>query len=336
MAPWIENAQDELAFFAGFHDGDGNKSGDRNVQIHQAEDNSQVLDRLSELFGGSVRPKADDKRGNRAPSRVLYIGVRGASEYARALAPYSLQSRKRVELEVLAATPHTVPRKIFSERILAVRHITDDDIDDEAARARMTPAQIDAYFAGFFFADGSVGSMEGTGVRFAISQKDTAILRFAERYFGCGNIHPPSDEQRASNWVVYGTASKALAARIAHLLPPGSAKREATELARDITKENAESTGARLSALAGNKPSGTSRKKNAKGCISKHKIKGVLVGYYARFLKKRQGFTSKTKTPEENRALAEACLAEFARERDEELAAEEVERARAAGCPTNA
>ena len=335
MAPWIENAQDELAFFAGFHDGDGNKSGDRNVQIHQATENSQVLHRLSELFGGNVGPKADDKRGNRAPSMRLYIGVREATGYAQALASYSLQSRKRVELEVLATTPSTVSRKVFVERILAVRHSADDEIDDEAVRARMTPAQIDAYFAGFFFADGSPG-LQGngvTGTRITFSQKDPAILHFAERYFGYVGIC--RGKQSASNWTV-NKGSKELAARLAPFLPPGSAKREATELLRDVTEANAKATRARLRALAGNKPSGESRRKNAMGSITKHKIKGVLVGYYARLFEHGRGFTSKTKTLEENRALAEEHLAELVREHGKRLAAEEVERARAAGFPANA
>lgn len=327
MAPWIENAQDELAFFAGFHDGDGCVAACADVRIHQALDNRQALDRLVELFGGALGPKPEDKRGNRAPSLFLRLRTDESIAYAKALAPYSLQSRKRGELESMAE--YDGAKSAFEERISDGRRDADDEIDDEAARARMPPSQIDAYFAGFFFADGSPG-LQGngvTGTRITFSQKEPAILRFAERYFGYGGIC--RGKQSASNWTMY-EGSKELAARLAPLLPPGSAKREATELIRDVAKANAKATRARLRALAGNKPSGASRRKNAKGSVSKHKIKGVLVGYYAKLFDKSQGFTSKTKTLEENRALAEARLAEFVREHREELAAEEAERARAA------
>lgn len=335
MAPWIENAQDELAFFAGFHDGDGCVAACADVRIHQALDNGQALDRLVELFGGALGPKPEDKRGNRAPSLLLRLRRDESIACAKAIAPFSLQSRKRGELEPMAE--YDGSKMKFGELISAGRRDADDEIDEEAVRARMTLSQIDAYFAGFFFADGSIGVQGNglTGTRMTISQKDAAILRFAERHFGCGSIHPPSSGQSASNWRVC-KGSKELAARFAPLLPPGSAKREATELVRDVTKANAKATRARLRALAGNKPSGASRRKNAKGSISKHKKKGVLIGYYAKLFEKSQAFAKTTKTPEENKALAEACLAEFVREHREELAAEEAERARAAGGPANA
>ena len=316
---WFNDAAEELAFFAGFHDGDGCVTADVCIFIHQATDNRQPLDRLLEVFGGALGPKPEDKRGNRAPALLWRLRLDESIKYAKAIAPYSLQSRKRGDLELMAAYRDSgISRKNFAARIKSARQTPDDEIDDITVRARMTQGQIDAYFAGFFFADGYT-SMQGngvTGTRLTISQKGTnaSILLFSGRHFGCGNIHAPKT-QSAANWTVYAE-SKAIAARFAPLLPPGSSKREMVEIVRDVTKENAASSRARLSELSGNKSSGQSRRKNMKGSIAKHSVKGVHIGYYAKFLNKSRAFASKSKTPEENRALAEACLAEWVHERD--------------------
>lgn len=320
---WIEDAEEELAFFAGFHDGDGCVTADARMFTHQATDNRQVLDRLHTMFKGALGPKPEDKRGNRAPALLWRLRLDESIAYAKAIAPYSLQSRKRGDLELVAAFRDSgISRAGFSARIKAERQTADVEIDYDAVRARMTLGQIDAYLAGFFFADGHAGltaeSVTATRLTFSQKKENAAILRFAERHLGRGGIHDPKT-QSASNLTDYA-GSKDLAALFAPLLPPGSAKRETVELVRDVAEDDSEATRARLTELAGNKPSAIARRKKMKGCISKHSVGGVVIGWYARFPPHRRGFTATAKTPEENRALAEACLAEWVRERDESFA----------------
>lgn len=162
---WFNDAKEELSFFAGFHDGDGCVEACADVRIHQATDNRQPLDRLLEVFGGALGPKPEDKRGERAPSLLWRLRLDESIKYAKAIAPYSLQSRKRGDLELMAAYRDSgISRKNFAARIKSARQTPDDEIDYDSVRARMTGRQIDAYLAGFFFADGNA-SLNAEGVK---------------------------------------------------------------------------------------------------------------------------------------------------------------------------
>ena len=320
-ASWIADARGELAFFAGFHDGDGCVEATVGVCIHQATTNRRVLDRLVAVFGGSIRTKSENKRGNRAPSLTWRLRVYESVAYAKAIAPYSLQSRKRKELELMAAYRDSgISRADFSTRIKSTRQTPDDEIDIDAVRTRMTERQIDAYFAGFVLADGSVGMKDGkTVTRMNICQKsgNGAILRFAKLYFECGNINH-SETRHGDVWELY-KESKKLAARLAPFLPPGSSKREMVEIIRDVTAENSAASRARLTELAGDKPSALSRKKSAQGCIWKVFRKDMHVGYNVRFLGESRKFSSSKHALDENLALAEAWRVEKSHERDARL-----------------
>ena len=97
------------------------------------------------------------------------------------------------------------------------------------------------------------------------------------------------------------------------------------ELVLGVTKENWEASHARHFAIAGNRSSALSRKKNAKGCIREVFRDGVHVGYQARFGVDSRKSSSKEFSLDEDLARVRVWLADRVRERAEELAATEPE-----------
>lgn len=302
-----------LALFAGFHDGDGSVDATVSIYFPQAASNHRILNLLVAEFGGKVAETP--VRSNHAPALYWRLRVNESIAYAKAILPYVLQSRKRHELEILAKYRESnLTRTEFKSRIEALRQVPDDEIYEDDVLSRMTVNQVDAYFAGFFFADGCARFAGKTTTVLELSQKEGnhAILRFAGRFYGCGNIS-------GDNWTVCGTASRALAALLIPYLPTETSKREMTELVHDVTEENWEASHARHFEIAGGRASALSRKKNAKGCISKVFRKGVHVGYQGSLGVHYHTSSSNDFTIDEHLARVNEWLVVRVRERIEEF-----------------
>lgn len=304
------------AFAAGFFDGDGCAccSGDLRIDIPQTAKDRAILDFFCDMFGGNVSNVKP--RENRAPSVRWYVYNDGALAFAKFVRPYVLKSRKKREIDTMIEG-----RPGFGAAIKAGRDDSDDYISLEDVRSRMTTAEIDAYAAGFFLADGSACVQSGTkaGAKVTFSQKEPAILFFFKEHFRVGNVSKKNEEhpERTRNFELYGDNAKSVAARIAPYMPIGSGKRQILEALQRMTRGDDAGVRELAKKYNGNKPSANSRAKNAKGCVSAHKVKGVVVGYYARFLGERRGFTKTKNSPEENRRLAEECLADMMRDNAE-------------------
>jgi hypothetical protein len=172
----------DLAFLAGFFDGDGcarMKSGTM-IEIGQVAKDKGILVDVEKKYGGWMYLKSAATETRQEFWKIDICGD-DALRFARDVRPYILKSRKAAEIDAMLGN---IAIEGSVKDFIELHREDDDEPVDLAGR---NVDDLDAYFAGFAFADGCM-SFQGRSPLINVKQKKPAVLYAMAEHFGVGTV----------------------------------------------------------------------------------------------------------------------------------------------------
>ena len=198
----------------GHFDGDGCiiLSGGPRLTVSKATKGLESLHYLQKLFGGNIwTGKVPAEGSRRQQSHIWSLQGQSAQDLCQQLAPYTYA--KRAQLELVAQWPRAEHGKLTPEKAMARAQL---DRDIRALKKQPHPEVVgmphDAYFAGFFDADGCIRLQKAYHrhqLQAIVTQKYRAILDlFCKRLSG-GSV---SQSREGYRYCACGPTARALMA----------------------------------------------------------------------------------------------------------------------------
>ena len=240
----------QLAYLAGFFDGDGcvtTHGVNCKVQVGQSCDGAETLMDFQAAFGGVIG-RLRDGLGLRKPSLLWHVDGHAAQYAACLLWPHSIV--KRQQLQMVGEWPQQQAERVrWVTKLRSLKHY-----DSAVSR---TPSW--EYFTGFFDAEGHIMPVRAAGIRFSMSQKHVTVLQCLQRFLSCemgidAAIDEHSKQQLFTLRVTKASACKQILAR---MLECGmTRKADQAKLALGLTPSNSAEVHAAMAVLAGNQQYG--------------------------------------------------------------------------------
>jgi hypothetical protein len=194
------------AFLAGFFDGDGcaRVTSGTLIEIGQVAKDKGILVDIEKNYGGRLYLKS---AATEICQEFWKIDICGdnALRFARDVRPYVLKSRKAIEIDAMLGC---IKIKGGVKDFIELHREDDDEAVDLAGR---TVDDLDAYFAGFAFADGCM-SFQGRSPLINVKQKKPAVLYAMAEHFGVGTVS--TDGPKCFQYCVSADNAIAIAERL--------------------------------------------------------------------------------------------------------------------------